>query len=238
MYHLSPRTTLKALYGQAFRQPAYLERELISSFIRLIPSADLKPEKIQTRELVWYQRLNEAWRLTTSAYSYILDDVIRVTLIDPTQPFVSDAQFQNIDQVSAWGVESEFSGFLRKAHQVGVSYSYQKTTQADPGAIDNEFAPAHLGKVRWAFQGGHWLSLGAEWFIETGRAVNESRQTDSVGLLNVHVTTRPFWYGLRASVRVNNALNTSYDLPAGVQHRDEVFRQDGRRVTAHLQMTF
>lgn len=71
VYSPSRRTTFKALYGTAFRAPNFYELGWTFS-----DTPKLHPEKIQTQELVWEQRLNSNSRLVASLFRFEISDII------------------------------------------------------------------------------------------------------------------------------------------------------------------
>jgi outer membrane receptor for ferrienterochelin and colicins len=108
---LTPRTavivmpsstqSVKYLFGAAFRAPNAYERNdaLFGSRV-----ADLRPETIDTHELVWERYINDWLRTSASTYWYKADRLITIVSDGSTLPGVS---FVNQGQVRAKGLELE-----------------------------------------------------------------------------------------------------------------------------------
>ena len=78
------RTSLKLLYGRAFRAPNNYEL-YYTDIITQKPPAALLPERIETSELVVEHHVGESWRVTGSLYQNRLSDL--VNLIDRSRRF-------------------------------------------------------------------------------------------------------------------------------------------------------
>ena len=94
-------TTLKLLYGKAFRAPGAYERDIYFPGL-YIPNPNLGPERIETSELVWQQILGRQSRLQVSFFRFLLSDII--TLVETPS---GDLQFQNLGGVRSDGVEAQ-----------------------------------------------------------------------------------------------------------------------------------
>ncbi len=68
---MSPKTTLKLLYGKALRMPSMAEIGTVDNPNKLFP------ESINTSELVWDQQVGNSGHLVTSLFGYNMFDVIR-----------------------------------------------------------------------------------------------------------------------------------------------------------------
>jgi outer membrane receptor for ferrienterochelin and colicins len=98
-------TTLKALYGEAFRAPnAY---ELYYSYPgQAKANPELKPETIRTYELVWEQSLPGPLRFTAAGYFY----QVRSLISQVTDPADNLLVYLNAQLVQARGVELGLEG--------------------------------------------------------------------------------------------------------------------------------
>lgn len=124
VFEASARTTLKALYGEAFIAPSPLERYInfgsffesspgtFESYFFRVPNPDLEPEEVRTFEVSWIQALGDDLTLTVGAYRSEADDLILVAPTDPVQSdfvpggtiYFTDSH-QNVGELSATGVD-------------------------------------------------------------------------------------------------------------------------------------
>ena len=123
IYNPFKQTALKLLYGQAFRAPNAYELFYQDGGLTQKPSAGLKPEKINTYEVVWEQYFAKNYRFTTSGYYYKINDLI-TQQVDPTDGLIV---FKNTEQVEAKGVEFELGGKWASGLEGRLSYTLQET---------------------------------------------------------------------------------------------------------------
>ncbi|MDA1192185.1 MAG: TonB-dependent receptor, partial [Candidatus Poribacteria bacterium] len=94
-------SSVKLLYGEAFRAPGFVERDLAVPFL-LAPNPNLRPERVRSYEAVWEQRVGQSYFATISLYRNDLFDMIR-TLSTEVLP----TKYDNIGRARATGVEVE-----------------------------------------------------------------------------------------------------------------------------------
>ncbi len=102
----------------------------------------LKPEKIQTYELLWEQSLNKNLKLTTTAFYYRINDLIN-TVTDPADGLIV---VRNTGKVAAKGVEMELAGRWVNRLEGRLSYSLQEARDLDTGRLLSN-SPRHLVKL-------------------------------------------------------------------------------------------
>jgi len=112
IYAPATSTTLKFLYGEAFRAPNAYELYYQDGGIAQKANPDLQPETIATYEVVLEQALRKDLRLTVAGFYYKLDDLINL-VEDPDDGLLF---FTNIDEVESTGGELE----VERAWQSGV----------------------------------------------------------------------------------------------------------------------
>jgi iron complex outermembrane receptor protein len=76
IYNPFKQTALKLLYGQAFRAPNVYELFYQDGGTSQKPGSNLKPEKINTYEVVWEQYFAKNYRFTASGYYYKIGNLI------------------------------------------------------------------------------------------------------------------------------------------------------------------
>ena len=137
--------TIKALYGQAFRAPSFVEQ-----FGRNNPvttgNPDIEPERIKTTELIFSYQPIPALQTSTTLFQYRQSEIILFV------PDAGGATAQNAGDQTGRGVELESTWDFSKTLRLSGSYSYQRsideTTQKNAG-----LAPQHRLFLRsdWRF---------------------------------------------------------------------------------------
>jgi iron complex outermembrane receptor protein len=155
VHQLDRATTVKALYGRAFRNPsAYEQAYEVEGFN--IANPLLGPEKVQTFEGVLERSIHRRVELVLSGYRYGLTDLIQGT---PDGDGV--IQFQNAAESRARGAEMEavahpgaglrFSGSLAIQHVSGGDRLLAVVNS--PRGVMQVKADAPLGRRAWRIAG-------------------------------------------------------------------------------------
>jgi outer membrane receptor for ferrienterochelin and colicins len=232
LYDPFASTTLKLLYGTAFKAPnAY---ELYYAGFSNKGNPDLKPETINTYELVLEQQLTPQLRFTASGFFYQIDDLISQS----NDPLDDLLVYRNVDQVEARGLEAEVEAKLEHGFRIRTSYTYQQTEDhATQQELSN--SPNHLGKLAVIVPlYPNKLFAGVE-LLYTGEALTRtSHQREADWLLNTTLFSQNVFRGLEASLSVYNVLNKTILHPVAYEHRQEVIPQDGRTFWAKLSYRF
>ena len=142
----SAKQSLKYLYGNAFRAPTAYELNTVS-FGQAVDG--LRPESIDTHEVVWERYVNDWLRTSVSTYWYKADRLITL-IADPTTS--SGLSYINQGTVRAKGLELEAQMRLSGATRAVVSYALQSATdQATLTELPN--SPRHVATGRVSFSG-------------------------------------------------------------------------------------
>jgi iron complex outermembrane receptor protein len=117
-------TTLKALYGEAFRAPNAFEREFNDDFY--VANDSIDPETITTWEGIWDQRLAENTRLVASVFQYKIEDLIAAVEFNNG----NSIRFENTGAIKIRGLEAMVQTHLRGGivGHVGFSALWPKQT--------------------------------------------------------------------------------------------------------------
>ena len=121
IYKASPKSTLKLLYGQAFRSPSMSEiRTNDNPF-------NLQPEKINTTELVWERQMGNNSRLVTSLYEFEMCDIIlnRSGVVD------TRTHARNVGGVTSRGIETQYDYQLRNGGSGYLGLSVMNSEASD-----------------------------------------------------------------------------------------------------------
>jgi outer membrane receptor for ferrienterochelin and colicins len=223
---VTPRTTVKGLFGRVFRFPNVYE-EYYEDFGVQKQNPELGPETINTWEFMVDRRLPSGFRATAGLFGSRLADLIDQR-IDPADGLI---MFDNMERATARGLELELEG--RPQHRargviVRASYTAQWAT-GDTGA-DLVDSPRHLLKFNSVLPLDRMrATIGAELQYMSRRATLAGSFVDPFWLANVNLTRANLLLpGLDASVGIFNLFGSQYSDPGGVEHVQDTILQDGR----------
>ena len=232
IYQARPATTLKYIYGKAFRAPNAFELYYGDSGSTAKPNPALNPEEIRTQEFVWEQQLNTQYKTALSFYHYDIDNLISQRS-DPSDDLL---MFLNIEAIRAQGVEAEISRRSSQGIHGRLSYAYQQSEDLRAtGNIIN--APSHLVKANlivplWRDQ----ISLGLETLFTSQRQAISGATAPHYWLSNLTLFGHRVRPGLDISLSVYNLFDQQYFDPGNPEHLQGLIEQDGR--TFRLKLTY
>ena len=236
LYDPARGTTLKFLYGRAFRAPNLNESQSETFDYKLNPS--LHDERGHTLELVLQQRLGPTLLGTASVFRYHMNG-----LIDPTFDATdSTYMYRNVGEASAsgaeLGLEARFAGGLLGY----ANYTYQRARDEATGEVLTN-SPAHLVKAGVAAPLAGWVGAAVEGRGESGRTTLYGTSTGTYVLGSLYLWFSPLGGPaadgrLQLSLKVNNLFDATYATPGGLEHLQPAIEQDGRNVSAELRYRF
>jgi iron complex outermembrane receptor protein len=220
-------TTVKLIYGEAFRAPSAFEQYYVFDGVQL-GNPQLKPETIQTYELVLARQLSEQIEASISPYFYRANNVIEVG---------ADFIYQNGCPIEAYGVEFELNGRWRNGWSSRFSYSYQHVETTAP-AEDLVNSPAHLVKFNaiaplWEDK----VFTGLELQYTSGRNSLEG-SVPGYFMTNVTLFSQQLVKGLELSGTVYNLLDQRYNDPSTADLALDTIEQNGRTFRVKLNYEF
>ena len=230
---LSPRTalilkpaessTLKLIYGEAFRAPNAYER-FYDDGTSTKASTGLKPENIRTYEMVWEQQVTARFQLNAALYRNEINNLI-TQVEDPVDGLLV---FRNLDKAEAQGFDVEGIADLRGGFQVRGSYSFCQTKNATTHArLSN--APEHMAKLNLlAPVVPRWLSVGLEVQYLSSRLTVLGEETRDYVVVNATLRTQRLAPNLDLALSVYNLFDTIYSDPVGSEIAGGTVAQDGR----------
>jgi iron complex outermembrane receptor protein len=243
VYNPAKSTTLKLLYGEAFRAPNVYELHYESPIDGFKSNPALRPEKIKTREFIVEQRLGKN---VFGIFSFYTNDM--KNLIDQTiDPADSMGQFKNVSRAKARGLEIELNSRLPGGFRGYVNYATQKAEDADTKSkLTN--SPSHLVKLGIIWPVLRHFYVSGELQHETARATVYQTKTDSYLLANLNLAVRPrlesdspaasLLNHMRISLLIKNVFDVSYKTPGGFEHKQPGILQNGRNFMMNLQYNF
>ena len=225
IYHPAEQTTLKLLYGSAFRAPTVYELHYGSH-----ANPDLNPEAISTYEIVLEQYTHGSLRLAGSAFLYRISDLVSVD--------TSTGLFENLDHVRAQGIELELEKRFKSGFRLRCSSSLQGARDAvTDQPLTN--SPSHLGKLNADFPiRGERLSAGVEVQYTSRRLTLAGDHAPGYAVANLTFLSRQITKGLDLSASVYNLFDTRYADPGSEHHIQDTIEQDGRNFMLKLTWGF
>jgi iron complex outermembrane receptor protein len=242
--HTSPRVglvwrhdaalTLKALYGRAFRAPNEYELHYTveEQEVPQRGNPGLRPETIDTAELVLERVLSPGVSLTASAFHSDIRRLIGITR-DPDAGFL---MFQNVEEIHSTGFDLGLR--LQRGQVRGrASYAFQRTHDGGSDArLVN--SPSHLARASVSFPLADRLSAGVDAKYMSSRRTLAGREAGDVFLANLTLLARRLPGRLEASASVYNLLDRRYGDPGSDEHVQDVLVQDGRTIRFELLWRF
>ncbi|UCH96246.1 MAG: TonB-dependent receptor [Candidatus Aminicenantes bacterium] len=230
IYNPFTATTLKFLYGNAYRVPniyeTYYEAEDEAKANPLI-----KREKINTLELVVEQRLSKQVFGILSLYNFEMRGLIE-QVIDPADELW---QFQNLEKVKGIGVEAELNVKLKNGLMGYLNYNLQHTRNVILDAkITN--SPSHIIKLGLSVPVLKHFFTSIETFYESGRITLSGNRTKSFLLTNFHLSSGKLFNLLGFSFQTRNLFDVEYHIPAGYEHTQDTILQNGRSFTFKIEL--
>lgn len=223
-------TTLKLLYGQAYRAPNAYEFSYANPFFRVNP--DLQPERVKSYELVLEQAVSSELRLSASGFHNQIDGLISQQF----DPGTDQLFFENGNRAETKGGSVELEAKLPKGIKGRVSYTLQRTTDVVTGERFSN-SPEHLAKLNLMFPiYRDKVFSGIE--LQYSSATENTRHQPTPGYLLANWTlfSRELTKNLEASLSVHNVFDKKYAFPAAPDYLQSSIQQDGR--TLRFKLTY
>jgi iron complex outermembrane receptor protein len=222
IYNRDENSAIKLLYGTAFRAPNQYELNFVGAGI--VASNNLRPEKLETVELVLEHYFSPRLRAELNLFHTDIEDIIYLESLGDNQP----QQYQNVGNIDSNGLELQLEQPINDGWQWRVSYSWQENRDKATGQrLSN--SPEHM--VKFNLIAPLWtdkLFLGYELQYMSGRKM--AQPLDHVGdyvISNLTVFTQNWVKGLELSAGVYNLFDEQYFDPASDAHRQNGIEQDG-----------
>jgi iron complex outermembrane receptor protein len=234
IYQHSDATTVKLLYGQAFRAPNVYELYYNDGGNTMKAADSLKPETIQTYEAVLEQKLNKNLSATVSGFHYNIDDVIEQYL-DPSDDLLI---FRNLKEVKANGIETALLGKWENGVKGRASYTFVEARDGQTNAIlvDSPKQLAKFNVISPVIQKN--LFAGLEVLYTSKAKTLTNNRADGFWVTNFTLTYENIVKGLELSASVYNLFDVDYGYPGGSEHVQDVIKQDGTSFRIKLTYRF
>jgi iron complex outermembrane receptor protein len=227
-------TSLKLLYGRAFRAPNAYELFFYPSMRE--QRHTLEAETISTTEAVWEQYLGKRVRGSVSLFRS--DIAGQISLASGTDSTGNDALFyENAGGATATGLETELE--FRGPRGAIARASHASVRAADPDTrarLTN--SPGHTAKFSAiAPLGRHGLFLSGEGQYVGRRLTVQGQPLDGFFIQNLNLTfDGP--RGLELSAGIQNLSDTRYADPGSAEHMQAGITQDGRTLRVSASVRF
>ncbi len=229
VYNISKSSSVKALYGEAFRGAG--PQEQYYKVPGIIVGADaigkgLKPERIKTYELALDQDFFERYKLRINGFILNVFDMIArrdATATDKAiSPLIGNAKiYDNVGQQKISGVEIELNGYPTNTISFFANFSYKDGSRYDDNGnqtydfIENmEHITANAGlsfKLDKLTISPNFQYVGDRKGTLVSKP-NEMLTVDGFGLLNI-AATYMLNYNLQLSFSTRNIFNKEYWYP-------------------------
>jgi iron complex outermembrane receptor protein len=226
-------TTLKLLYGTAFRAPNVFELYYATDDQKASP--DLEPEEITTYEFIVEHRLQPNFRLTADAYRNRISNNINL-ITDPNDGLLV---FVNAGLVDARGVELEAERLWDGGTRLRTSYAWQISSARESGTTLVN-SPRHLAKLNLSLPvWGDRLRAGVELNYASSRKTPAGGSVGGRTLANLTLFSERLAPGLELSASVYNLFDKRHADPGGEEHAPiDAIQQDGRSYRLKLNYRF
>jgi outer membrane receptor for ferrienterochelin and colicins len=228
IYHLFHPTTLKLLYGTAFRAP--VPYEITPDFGAFYDdNLRLGPEKIKSVEGVVEQGIGQHFTLSGSVFRNSIRDLISLQTESSGQSI-----YLNSGSANATGVEVELAAHLASGLQGRASYSYVDAEEPTTHQTLNN-SPQHLGKLNLSWpviQKRLFASLDAQY---TSSALTLAGNTVSgFAVFNVTLLGHTLGKHWDVSASVYNLFDKKYFNPGRPEDPEDAIQQNGRNFRIKL----
>ena len=231
IYNPFRKTTVKLLYGEAFRAPnAY---ELFWRQIGVTKANPLlQPETNKTGEVVLERYFGNHLRVASTAFYYDINGLIS----QETDPADGLLVYNNIDEVRGKGLELEAEGKWPSGLQGRVSYTLQNTRNEHTRmALTN--SPTQLAQFNLMTPLLHnGIAAGLELQLIGKRQTLAGTEVAPRLVPNLTIVSRKLPHGIELSASLYNIANHTYGDPGSEEHRQDMIMQNGR--TFRVKLTY
>ena len=224
-------TTLKAIYGSAFRAPNNYELFYgIDGQGGQLSNPDLKRERIRSHELSLVRQLGANARFTLTGYSNEASGLIS----EVDDPELGLPIFRNIGHSRARGIEAEYERSWTSGAKLRSSVARQWVTSG-MGEVNS---PHWLAKFNATGRiTGPWHA-GMEGQYVSKRSMIGGGEAGGFMLANLNFFTIGLTRHLDASLGVQNLFNRHYSDPVSLGYLQRSMEQDGRIIYFKLKAAY
>lgn len=213
--------SLKLLYGEAFRAPAFLEMFTLMK-PSLAGNPDLTPERIKTYEVGLSYRFNKHITSGINYFNNDIRDLIALRVLPNTQ---NTSRYENFGDAHVQGIETETKIDITKGNYVFMNYTFQNPE--DGNGDDMPFVAQHFGNFGVNTHYWKYINTNLSTFV-SGRRSREGDDTrdnlPAYSLLNLSVIGKEFFNTMEIQGTVFNLLDKDYSDPGPTSIPDDLPR--------------
>lgn len=225
------RSSVKLLFGQAFRAPNVYETSYAAPGYK--PNPDVKPEEIRTVEVVGERYVGKRMRVSGSIFSYSVDHLIDFAF-DPSDGLSS---YKNLGAATATGVEAEAEAKWPEGIHARLSYTFTRTRNVETGdRLTN--SPAHNVQALFSTRLVKGAVVGVDVRALSARTTPLGGRVASHVVPNVTLSVPVVADRLALALTVSNVTDTRYADPVATDFRQESITQNGRATWLGVRWTF
>jgi len=223
IYQPNSRSTIKYIFGRAFRAPSDYEEYYKDGVSLLAPSSPLKPEHLNSHEIIFERNLKPWLSVTANGFYNDLTDLIDEEP-DPTSGL---NHFINVGRDKGRGAEFEVEARRASGLSAQASYTFSYATEGTVHA-NLENSPSHTFKLHGTIPATHLAFVGLESLYTSYQTTFQSTDVPASLLTNITFSTKPLWGGWEFSASCYDVFNQRWFAPAGPELQQSEIRQDGR----------
>lgn len=234
---LLPKTTLKVLYGTAFRSPNFAELYNQNN-PAVVGNENLKPEKIKTTEASLGYEFTRTAKLSITYFDNTIKDLITVgPKPAPTLP----ANFINQGQQRVKGGEVEIQERITSRIKASMNYSYQKGADEATGLRIPE-VPVQKGGLRTTIDLSKYVIMNSD-LIMVGKRLRGAGDVrpnlGGYGIVNLNLLVKEIGKGLEISAAIGNLFDRKYADPSPATSKvPNDYPQEGRNIFVETSYRF
>ena len=223
MYFPTVATSIKYIFGHAFRAPDPYDEFYVDLIDVTSTNTKLQPEHIDSHTLLVQHRLGENLTGTASLFLNQLNQIIK----EHQDPLTGGTHFANEAGDSGRGAEFELIEKHPSGWSVRSSYTFQRTHSGESGKrVMN--SPMHLAKLNGIAPLGRMAFLGTEFLFTSSEPNFRGDLIPSSFLVNTTLSTKRFANGFQFSASCYNLLDRTWATPTGPEVSTAATVQDGR----------
>ena len=205
-------TSLKLLYGSAFRAPSFAELYHRNN-PSLIGNPDLDPEKIKTYEVGLEHRFLEKY---TARLNYFYNDITDIIVSGEKPSVLEPAVYENRDSAKINGIEAELLFDFGNDNYGYVNYAYQHPID---GETDERLPDVPSHRINAGLNIAPWkylnANIGLSWIGERPRAEGDTRDDlSTMTLVDLTLIAKNFYKSLELRGSVYNLFDEHYLDPS------------------------
>lgn len=228
----SPTTTVKYLFGSAYRAPNAYEMHYGDGGATMKPNPDLGPERVRSLEwVVEHVAASGTW-LSASVFYNRIEDLIG-QVVDPADGLLV---YRNVGDATLSGVVLAARHTWRNGSRLAASWSWHHARDEAVGGRA-PYTPRGVAKVDLSLPLGTWRVTGEARYL--GSRLNTAGRSGGATVFNLALTSAaPVLAGARASLRVDNVFDRRWADPASEEYDYAEIPREGFKARGELAWRF